>query len=313
MSVATAHIDAALDEESFHEFAPLLAACQEYARQNRFKFDAKDFVNLPQVSASATLSGEQDQGDELDLKLQARHFAAPAVTDYSERLRNAVEAQSQGRATSEQQQLLDQLNQAHHFVIHPSVRNMMKSTCIGLSMYPPMHPPQGIDDDEGFYDDVSVSFPEIAQRLYNEEQQKKNSPLDQLHVQHAANTASFLLDFAEQCGVPLPDMPQRYRSLLAGFENRIEEWRCGESADTCVEEQQDQVPKLSRRVWGKLTLFPSAWTSVRSSVREALADASSIVEDAWADSRDEVMGRQDLSLLPSDYDYVDMCGVSWHQ
>jgi hypothetical protein len=222
-----------LDEESFLAFTPLLAACQIYARHTRCTFRAHDFTDLPDISSIGC--------GIVDTKLQAKHSAAPIVSEYSEHLLSAVAAKSQSSATCDQQLLLDTLDEAHHIVIQASVRNIMRSKCIELSMYPPEHQLLEIRSDDGFCDDVSVSFPEIAQRLYNEEQRKKQNPTTSVVQQRRANTASFILDFAEELGV-LPGMPQHYETLLAEFERRMEEWQTFEEILECREGECLQIP-----------------------------------------------------------------------
>merc|ERR1712192_205308 len=49
---------------------------------------------------------------------------------------------------------------------------------------------------------------------------------------HRAQTASFLLDFAEEVGMPLPKMSRPYQTMLEEFHARVAEWQ-NQQDSTC--------------------------------------------------------------------------------
>lgn len=252
-----------LDEESFQEFAPLLAACQEYAKHRRCSFVANDFAKTSSVLSTSAC--------DFDAQIQA----APVVSLFSHRLQSSAAAKREGIATRDQEALLHELDQAFHMVMRESVRNMMRSTCITKSMYPPSSPPAGVDENDCFYEDMSVPFPVVAQRLYNAEQTRTSIDSVSAALHRRENTASFILDFAEGSGVKLPAMPEHYMKTLAQFEKLAEEWQSSSNSQTSIENQaslRNGIARLRAVVQSRLTDLPSQ-----------LRDAIPILQDALAE------------------------------
>lgn len=270
---------AGLDEESFQEFVPLLAACQEYARNNRYGFKASDFTKLPSTPTSCATCQSAESGRLLE-QLQGKLQAASAVSEYTDRLQSAIAARNENNTTHEQQVLLDQLDQAFHIVIRESVRHMMKSTCVGLSLYPPSPSPGGVDSNDCCYEDVSAPLPVIAQRLCNDEEMMRNTPCGTA-LRRRARTAHFILDFAEEVGVAMPAMPDQYAIMLQEFEKRVGEWQQdlhGVAEQTLCQEKG--LVAVQSAVQEKLALLPSFLAGANATIQGALASATSSIQEA---------------------------------
>lgn len=217
-----------LDRESFQQFAPLLSGSELYACQRRFRFHGSDFADVDVEIARSDSLLDKGRALEEDVEASAKLLAAPVVADFSKRLNLAALEASQGQPSVEQQALLDELEQASRIVIRESARKIMVSACIGLSLFPPLEKPAEVEDVEDcFYEDVSFPLPVIAQRLYNDNERR--SRREMLPCLRRAQTASYILDFAEEVGVKTPEMPESYRAMLAEFQTRISEWEAKEN------------------------------------------------------------------------------------
>merc|ERR1712032_904570 len=143
----------------------------------------------------------RDMGPRLAGKIQA----TPVVRVYATRLVRGDLA------------LADELDRAFQIIVSESNRNSMISTCKEVGMFPPL-PPPAIDDADCSYEDCSVSFTMIAQRLYNDEVRRLCDSACQLKLR--AMTAAFIVDFAEQMGAALPQMSEDNLSVPREFAAR---------------------------------------------------------------------------------------------
>ncbi|CAJ1330618.1 unnamed protein product [Effrenium voratum] len=130
------------------------------------------------------------------------------------------------------------------------VRNAMMAAFQRLELWPPMPPPAGIEDDDCCYEDVNSDLPVIAQRLYNDDVRRLMAvPCDGAASpwQQRAFTAAFIVDFAEEVGVPCLPMPPTQKEMIEEFALRLEEFeaRSSEAADGS-EAAAEEEPPLGR-------------------------------------------------------------------
>lgn len=212
--------------ESFRNFAPLLEASQDYASRTGFRFRESSFDGLEDVSqtcakVAAAAGGVGHISATLDAEnwhLAAKINAVPAMKCFSERL------------SKSEPELIEELEKAFRIVVAESARSMMIATVKGLGLFPPMPAPEGIDDDDCSYEDVSAALPVIAQRLFNDDVRRLRDESGSAELlQRRAMTAAFLVDFAYFAGVTLPEPAETYQSLLQEFSARNLEF--GEQED----------------------------------------------------------------------------------
>eukprot|EP00427_Karlodinium_veneficum_P019602 CAMPEP_0169128214 /NCGR_PEP_ID=MMETSP1015-20121227/36439_1 /TAXON_ID=342587 /ORGANISM="Karlodinium micrum, Strain CCMP2283" /LENGTH=282 /DNA_ID=CAMNT_0009192083 /DNA_START=17 /DNA_END=865 /DNA_ORIENTATION=+ len=218
--------------ESFKNFAPLLEASQDYASQTGFRFRESSFDGLDDITKTCAkmvvaggrigeMSVTQDASE--SLHLAAKINAVPAMKCFSERLSNSDPP------------LIEELEKAFRIVVAESARSMMIATVKGLGIFPPKPAPDGIDDDDCSYEDVSAPLPVIAQRLFNDEARRfRDEAGSAERLQRRAMTAAFLVDFAYFSGVTLPEPAETYQSLLQEFSARNLEFSEQEDAQRCA-------------------------------------------------------------------------------
>jgi len=207
-------LGAAFDEEFFPQFAPLLVASRDYARHTGFRFRSNSFDG---IDLSVMETGRLDalpiiseaRARDSGLRLAGKIQAAPAVRVFATRLVEGDLA------------LADELDRAFQIVISESNRNAMISTCKEVGVFPPS-PPPAVNDADCSYEDCSASFTVIAQRLYNDEVRRLCDCNGQLKLR--ARTAAFIVDFAEQVGAALPQMPEDSQSVPREFAAHASEW-----------------------------------------------------------------------------------------
>jgi len=130
------------------------------------------------------------------------------------------------RLTLREKELMDALEVAHRRLMSESVRNAIVSTCRQLELWPPRPAPAGVEDDDCAFEDTLAPLPVIALRAYHEE--VRRSKEEALHnLSKRANTASFILDFASDVGVDLPQS-ELHQQMLNEFMSRVEEWVRGQ-------------------------------------------------------------------------------------
>lgn len=186
-----------LDEESFKSFAPFLRASQEYSELSGCRFRCSSFQR--ENSCSEGRPG-----------VEARLRAAPVVHEFAERLRGGDAA------------LLEELDRAFRLVMAESVRNSIMSTCQQLGVFPPSPEFVDVGAEDCAYEDVSESLPVIAQRLYHDQARRGTAVGVRLGTR--ALTAAYIVDFAAEIGVPLPEMPETQALMLQEFASRVAEW-----------------------------------------------------------------------------------------
>lgn len=317
-----------LDEESFPQFAPLLAACQDYASHSRCCFRSSDFTQLEVDMTS--LQNLQDDDELFD-----RRQAAVVVTHFSQHLKVAMWAASNDMATLQQQALMDDLRQAYRTVVGENVRKMMITTCTGLSMFPPTESLTDIDSHDCSYEDVYSPFPVIAQRLYNEDQMRQRH--GKRRWQRLEQTASFILDFAQEVGVAVPETSEAYQAVLAEFQLRCLEWQ-DETDESCSSEGYEESaqgsidPELpmdlqvqvdfSKEMQKCLNALPHIWQQIFGTVATFAIAATQQEIAAGQGSRETLENdqRKDVSISELDTnlnkltisEYAENLDMAWY-
>lgn len=205
-----------LDEKSFPSFAPLLSACQEYARFSGCRFSLKAFEGIEhQRGACVPIVNDTRAGDAGPL-LAAKLCAAIHVRSYAELLKS-------GEAD-----LLQDSKRAHDIAIKESARNSMIAICKAADFFPPSPSPEGVDDEDHSWDEVGLaSAPVIAQRLYNDEVHRQQGLAEGgagCSALIQAKTASFLVDFADEVGAELPQTAMLRTEMLEQFHCDVQGW-----------------------------------------------------------------------------------------
>jgi len=212
-----------LDIGSFVHFAPLLEACQDYARCTgcRFhglSFEAKTLAPLRDVLYEGDLvlstSGVMSL-DPLGPRLLAEVCATPIVHEFKQRLQRR------------EPELLADLHRATDVLIKEGVRNCLRGTCQRLGLWPPLSMLSNIDANDCFYYDAQAEVPAVAQRLFNDDKRRARVRANSggVDLEHAlAATASFLLDFAQEAGVLLPAVHPRHAAFLRDFAENVAAW-----------------------------------------------------------------------------------------
>jgi len=204
-----------LDTASFRHFAPLLEASQAYAQLSgcRFRLASFDPVQKPPE--------EEARCREKKLRLAARVQAEPQVQVFSDRLKAGDPA------------LSEEHERAYRIVMVEGVRNAMIAAFQRLELWPPTPAPEGIEEDDCCYEDVNSPLTVIAQRLYNDDVRRLLAvPCDGVASpwQQRALTAAFIVDFAEEVGVPCPSMPPTQKEMIEEFALRVEEFEAAQRA-----------------------------------------------------------------------------------
>jgi hypothetical protein len=204
-------IEETLDEAAFKRFAPLLAASQRYASLSGCRFQNTSFRGVPRCPESTPEPAEMshDSGPRFAAKIKA----APLVDEFAARLRAGEPG------------LVEEMERAHRIVMAESVRNAMIGMFQALEMFPPAPPPDGIEDDDCAFEDVSAPLPAIAQRLYNDQARRVSDTTGGPgRLERRAMTAAFIVDFTDEAGVELPPMPETQASMLKEFVERTNEF-----------------------------------------------------------------------------------------
>jgi len=209
LAAAVEHGPKPLDETCFPSFAPLIHACQPYAKLSGCRFSIAAFDGIDCNPAThvpvVTDARAQDAGPLLSAKLRA----VPIVRSFTEQLR------------SHEPDLLKDLAKAYDLVIKESVRNGLIASCKAADFFPPPSPPPNVDDEDCCWDEAgSFSAAVTAQRLYNDEVRRLHDA-EQLVI---SKTASFIVEFADEVGVGLPQMPAERIAMLQNFQQDLAEW-----------------------------------------------------------------------------------------
>jgi len=197
---------------AFRHFEPLLKASQDYARHTGCRFLGSHFRSVLDIAGS---SAEAEVWDaEPSSFREAVLSATPAVREFAGFLRDGDPA------------LLEEVQNAYRYVMVESVRNAMVATLQRLEMWPPPSSPV-VDEEDCSYEDVSAPLPEIAQRLYNDELRRQRDVVGVAGLcllRQRATTASFLIDFSQEVGLALPEVPETLTMMLREFMARVAEW-----------------------------------------------------------------------------------------
>eukprot|EP00928_Gymnodinium_smaydae_P050125 TRINITY_DN33730_c0_g1_i1.p1 TRINITY_DN33730_c0_g1~~TRINITY_DN33730_c0_g1_i1.p1 ORF type:complete len:432 (+),score=90.10 TRINITY_DN33730_c0_g1_i1:66-1361(+) len=233
--------EVALDESLFRNFAPLLAASQSYASHSGCRFSGDSFraASAADVSgerveaAGAAASGAAAPGaaSASSSRAAARLEAAPLVREFADRLR----AGERG--------LVEDLENAVAIESAESIRSGMVGVFRALEMFPPEPSPDGVDESDCNYFDESASLPIIAQRLYNDETLRVRSKMDGAPYpsEKHARTAAFLVEFAEESHIVVPETPEGLRKAWERFNER--------SSKALRRSRQEQEPRAQPGVF----------------------------------------------------------------
>jgi len=191
-----------LDTETFLPFLELLEACQDYAELSGCRFMKRDFRKQePQVPGGAKPSAIQE----------AACKAAPKVEEFTKRILAREEA------------LQECVARAHRFVMTESVRAGIVATCREVGMWPPQPKPSEVPDDDCSFQDTTAPLAVIAQRAFNDDMRRGQDALLQ-PLSRRATTASFLVDFVTEAGLPPPTLSSQHYEMLEEFMSRVDEW-----------------------------------------------------------------------------------------
>lgn len=210
-----------LGEEVFPCFAPFLVAAQVHARQSGFRF-------------SIVRSCETESGIDPDV-----------IAAWRERVQAAADAVTHGEATVEQASLMAEFQKACDVIVAESVRNAMINTCKELELFPP--PPLAkelaVDEKDCAYEDCTAPLPVIAQRLYNDSEQRLLYGECEGRAQQKIQllTSLFITDFAEDAHVATPPLSPTAQSMLSDFAASVADWTAGNAP-------QNSAAKLLQRV-----------------------------------------------------------------
>jgi len=205
-----------LDEEAFPAFEKFLSACQDYAKFSGCRFSLASFEGIECSSADALPIVSEVRSRDTGALLGAKLRAAPMVTSFANMLKMG------------DLELQDDLVRALEIVTQESVRNAMIAKCKALEIFPPLQQVAGVLETDCDWEDISAPLTSIAWRLYNDECQRVVDSVDGVNpTLRRAKTASFLVEFADELGCDLPQMPQRKIQMLQEFENVAMAWTSG--------------------------------------------------------------------------------------
>jgi len=266
-----------LDVGSFEHFAPLLDACQDYARFSgcRFhglSFEAQSLEPLRDTLAVDDLILSTSSVDSLDRvgpRLLAELHAAPAVLEFTQRLQ------------CREPDLCNDLNRAVDIMMAEGVRNSLCVTCKQLGLWPPTPTPSGVDANDCFYYDLQADVPVVAQRLHNDGKRRARvlRSTGGVDLEHRlASAASFLVDFAFEAGISLPRMNPKHEAFLNDFAASVGAW---EQAAAARKDELLQQCELEENVadWTAADISEAAdmmrlditnWLSRRLQLRQTL-------------------------------------------
>jgi hypothetical protein len=202
-------------------------------------------------------------------RILAEVGAGPTIEDFTTRLQT-------GEAT-----LLEELGMAVDIMMAEGVRNSMRAKCKQLGLWPPLPAPANVDPHDCFFQDSDASLPVIAQRLYNDERRRAlaSSRLHGMDLEHAcAATASFIVDFAQSAGTPLPQMSAKYEERLCSFAAKAGLYS---QCEVPLSKKQDDAviykfahaaspPSLDTRLGSAISAMRSMADAVSLDVREKL-------------------------------------------
>lgn len=202
-----------LGEEHFPHFAPLMAAAHAHALRTGFRFKSP---------CSQAPSSQHDAADALFQGVSSF---------WREKLRAADEAVAKGEATEEQMSLMAEVRKACDVVMAESVRSAMIGTCKELELFPPPPMPKGygVEEEDCAYEDCTAPLPVIAQRLYNDSEQRLLYGECEGRAQQKTLllTAFFITEFVEDAGIAAPPLALTARSMLSDFATAVAEWTNG--------------------------------------------------------------------------------------
>jgi len=118
------------------------------------------------------------------------------------------------------------LDRAFQTVNEESVRSAMVGACKELGLFESHAEVEDyLSSHECDWENVSVSLPLIAQRLFEDDSRRRSKDANNERTQQRLlATATFLVDFADQAGVSLPQMSETHRKRLKSFRKRVKEW-----------------------------------------------------------------------------------------
>ena len=130
--------------------------------------------------------------------------------------------------------MLEEFDRAFRICMLESVRNDMIMTLKSLDMWhdDSNKPSEGIPDNDCSWEDVSAPLPVIAQRLYNDHVRRNSGASRMRCLKRRAETASFIVDFAHDTGIPLPEISETHKMMLDEFKACASSWERQQAADS---------------------------------------------------------------------------------
>lgn len=230
-----------LDANLFPSFEKLILACQTYASLSGCRFSISAFDGIDCDAATRVPVVDQDRSKDEGPLLSAKLRAVRSVKDFAKRLKSG------------EPELLQDLTRAFHLVMKETARNSMIAYCKAEDFFPPLPAPSSVDDQDCSWDEVGLaSAPVIAQRLYNDEVLR----LGDAGALVRAKTASFVVEFADEVGVELPNLPSERTNMLQQFQQDLASWAATSSTPM-------PVPKVRPAAEdGRIRLFWGAAAAV---------------------------------------------------
>mmetsp|Transcript_6691 Transcript_6691/g.11721 ORF Transcript_6691/g.11721 Transcript_6691/m.11721 type:complete len:321 (-) Transcript_6691:111-1073(-) len=291
---ATSEVPRILDEDAFPRSRDFLRASQEYASSSGCRFRGEDFRGIcddllaseaPSPSARRDMTSStallqdgkkqvpligaarsRDAGPLLTVKLQL----ADALREYAARLRSADKG------------LEEELDRALRTVLAESARNAMIAQFQALELWPPA-PPPAIDEEDCAYQDVSAPLPVVAQRLYNDQVRRLCDSTGVLSgLEARARTASFLIDFAQAIGMPLPETSNTHADLMKELAASVSEWEQQQQKEwraSCGEQDEQDVKRLGTQEHVQ-NWFNNNGTAILGATAGALTVAAAVASTA---------------------------------
>jgi len=187
----------------------MIHACQAYASLSGCRFSLAAFDGIWYNSTTRRHEVDEARAHDSGPLLSAKLRAISMVHSFTDRLRNG------------EPELRQHLTRAFSMQMTESARNSMIASCKAADFFPPLPAPTGVDDKDCSWDEVGlVSAPVIAQRLFNDELRRAHDARALVR----AKTASFVVDFAAEIGVELPQLNSERPDMLLQFQNELNWW-----------------------------------------------------------------------------------------
>lgn len=227
------------------EWAPLVGACEAYAKLCGWRFIKADFMNLQKQMENTALR-------------EAQEHAMPMALHYADRIQSCLGAWQAG---AEPSRLLTEFQACQRLVASEAVYNSMVATvsAVGLGSSDPhtasapsvedhetarwrSQATNDPDDPDAFsYQDMSQPIEVIARRLRRYHARLVSSPESWEERQRRLLHASFIVEFGLEHGFP-ETRDQTSENTLKDFLQRLGEWEGAQSSDVVRSLVLDSIP-----------------------------------------------------------------------